>query len=406
MNEHCIRPRAIGWLLAAGAILLLSVWRGPAQQRSKAASPRSGSEADRVACEKQLNIIFGAIQEYRKQHGDDPPDKLSDLLPEFIHDPNVLVCPFVRTRGGLRVWTKSFADLAQDPFTSYSYEFPPLFMNYRQWRGLPKKTIREFKNKQVEAFGPVVPIVRCHDHTIFPNLRVDGKIYETPVLHWERSFTTNESLLTVATLFATSAPAPSRAEFPPRPPDTSPKLIDLTAFYNATLTNSWQGFPENNLAELPAGVGKFDGVQFDVRGVIQVRGTEIAAEFPRTVAGIVLGQKCRRIHFLHAVSFRTGSGSGLYEIYYANGQMTNAPIRSGRQVADWWVAPDRQPALSEGKVAWRGENPASKEYGMTICLYHSIWENPFPDLELATLTLDSGEAEELDGLFCVAITLE
>src|SRR5262249_20073735 len=154
---------------------------------------------------------------------------------------------------------------------------------------------------QVEAAGPKVPIVRCHDHRQFLNVGVDGKIYETREVYWERSVSTNESLLTVATLFGGPARVPSPAEFPSRAPGVSPRLIDLTAFYNATLTDSWQGFQGNNLAELPAGVQELDGVSFDIRGVIQVRGTEIAAEFPRAVTNITLKQKCRRVHFLHAV---------------------------------------------------------------------------------------------------------
>jgi hypothetical protein len=66
----------------------------------------------------------------------------------------------------------------------------------------------------------------------------------------------------------------------------------------------------------------------------------------------------------------------------------------------------KQPSLSEARIAWRGENEATKAYGMAVCLYHSVWENPLPDVELATLTLDSGDVDELDGPFCVAITLE
>ncbi|HXJ76473.1 MAG TPA: hypothetical protein VNM37_26685, partial [Candidatus Dormibacteraeota bacterium] len=383
------------------------VWRAPAQGL-KPVPRRSSDPADRVACERQLNIIFGAIQEYRQQHGNELPDKLSVLVPEFIHDPNLLVCPFVRTRGGLRVWKKSFADLAHDPFTSYSYEFPPLLMDHQQWRGLPKKTIRDFKERQAEVFGPVVPLVRCHDHTVFPNLRVDGRIYETPGLYWERSFTTNEGLLTVARVFASPARVPARTEFPPRAPGANPNLVDLTAYYNATLTDSWQGFPGNNLAELTPGIHELDGVQFDVRGVIQVRGTEIAADFPQSVAGIRLGQKCRQVHFLHAVSFSTRTASsGVYEIHYADGQVRTIPIHYGRQLADWWVDPQKkQPSLREPRIAWRGENEATKAYGMSLCLYHSVWENLLPDVELATLTLDSGDEHELDGPFCVAITLE
>src|SRR5262245_26473072 len=81
--------------------------------------------ADKEACQVQLNLIFEAIQEYRRQHDNALPGKLSELTPEFIRDPRILICPFLHKTGGLRAWRREIRELAFDPGTSYSYEFTP-----------------------------------------------------------------------------------------------------------------------------------------------------------------------------------------------------------------------------------------------------------------------------------------
>src|SRR5262245_19634368 len=80
--------------------------------------------ADEQGCEANLNFIFGAIREYRKQHQDKLPDRLSDLTPQYIHEPRMLICPYVQRTGGLRQWRRRIRELDFDPRTSYSYEFP------------------------------------------------------------------------------------------------------------------------------------------------------------------------------------------------------------------------------------------------------------------------------------------
>jgi hypothetical protein len=83
------------------------------------------------------------------------------------------------------------------------------------------------------------------------------------------------SLLAVL-LSAGYSPAsePEPLKIPPRDPKARPELIDLSAHYNAALTDSWHpasnmaGETGNDLAELPGGVQKLDGIEFDLRGLI------------------------------------------------------------------------------------------------------------------------------------------
>ena len=158
-------------LLTLAVCLFLPVGH-PSAQEAKVQTGYSTNTADQAECKLQLNIIYGAIQQYREKHAGQLPDKLSDLTPGLIRNPDLLICPYVQKRGGLRTWKKRFRDLASDPHTSYSYEMPPEPMDYFQWRGVPKKTWRDYKDRQKEELGPVVPIVRCLDHRPCLNLAV------------------------------------------------------------------------------------------------------------------------------------------------------------------------------------------------------------------------------------------
>src|SRR5262249_12628717 len=153
---------------AATLLLLLSLSQSAAAAETPASAANISQDlADKAACQANLNFIFEAIQEYRKQHHDTLPDRLSDLAEGFIHDPRILICPFVQKTGGLRSWRKEIRELDFDPLTSYGYEFPRKEIGDDLWRGLPKHTWRDFKERQVQKLGQlgsVVPIVRCHVH--------------------------------------------------------------------------------------------------------------------------------------------------------------------------------------------------------------------------------------------------
>src|SRR6266404_4456896 len=63
--------------------------------------------ADEEACHRQLNFIYGALQEYQRRNHS-LPHWLSDLVPDYIHDPNALVCPFVLGTGNLKKWRQKY----------------------------------------------------------------------------------------------------------------------------------------------------------------------------------------------------------------------------------------------------------------------------------------------------------
>src|SRR5262249_2772679 len=69
-----------------------------------------------------------------------------------------------------------------------------------------------------------------------------------------------------------------QGRIPPRSGTETEKLIDLSEFYNETLTEeinygSWQDV--NTISDLPRGNQILAGTQFDIRGLISIRGRQL-----------------------------------------------------------------------------------------------------------------------------------
>jgi hypothetical protein len=145
----------------------------------------SSDRSDAAACTKNLEKINVAIEAYRKENPD-VPNWLSDLVPKYLADTNVLICP-VTKRTGLQ---SAFGVLDPRLRSSYLYEFTPTDLPEvvkGAWPG-PKMTMRGWKRQQMKLAGPDVPLVRCLLHEPALNLSVGGKVYESPVF-WELNFT-------------------------------------------------------------------------------------------------------------------------------------------------------------------------------------------------------------------------
>ncbi len=138
-----------------------------------------------AACKKHLEAINAAIQAYKKDHGD-IPNWLNELVPKYLSDTNVLICPV-----GARTGQQSpFGVLDPKVHTSYLYEFTPTAIPkvvHDAFDG-PDMTMREWKQQQMKVVNSEVPLVRCLLHEPALNLSVGGKVYESPV-YWEMNFT-------------------------------------------------------------------------------------------------------------------------------------------------------------------------------------------------------------------------
>jgi hypothetical protein len=198
-------------------------------------------------------------------------------------------------------------------------------------------------------------------------------------------------------------------KIPPRDSRTPSRLIDLGAWFNAPLTESWQGDANigNDLRELPRGVHEFAGVPFDARGVVQLENPRWPGRFPTNVSGIKIGRRCRRLHFLHSTSWTAPDGAEIarFVIHFSDGQKAELPVRYGEQVRDWWEWP-KEPELkaTNSVVAWRGTSPlAAANNVVSVRLFKTAWDNPDPDVMIESIDFVSALAT---APFLLAITAE
>ena len=208
---------------------------------------------------------------------------------------------------------------------------------------------------------------------------------------------------------------PDLSKIPARDPKADARLVDLTGKYNALLTEQWhpdaQGLPPgaNHLGSLPRGIQKLGGIDFDIRGVIQLAGTQAeaaGAAFPEAQTGIKLGRKCKRLHFLQAAGWQAEDGKviGRYVLHYAGGEKASFDVVYGADTLDWWKGTAEAKPPQSATVAWTGSNPATEALGSSLRLFKRTYDNPKPDLTIQTLDFVSTRAESAP--FLVALTLE
>jgi hypothetical protein len=391
-------------------IVLISAWGLSANWRACAAGTDL-AVSEKEVCTKNLKVIYDGIEAYRKDHKD-LPNWLSDLVPDYLPDQNVLVCPVCRRTGVAEKPPLSDPHIA----SSYLFEFCPAQLG-NSAPANPKATRREWKERQMAVVGSIVPIVRCRHHKSPLNLAFDGRIYESPPA-WEAMLTNavDPQSLTPARMFAAATAIGSvtaSKSYPERDPNTAPQLIDLTRFFNARLTDTWHGGPNatgNDLGSLPIGIQKLEGVDYDLRGVIQLASKAPSANrFPTNISGIKVGQKVQKLHFLHSGAFGKpaddGKEIGVYILHFAGNQTRlEVPIVYGQDVRDWHYWPKEPEPPATLHVVWKGENKTSKAANSYVRLFESTWTNIIPNVELETIDFVSKVSQPAP--FLLAITVE
>ena len=182
----------------------------PASNASPQTAPdlKASNQAveEKKGCSKNLRTIYNALQAFQADHRD-LPNWLSDLVPQYLDDANVLICPVCRRTG------QTEAPPLADPKlpSSYLFEFCPVPLGSLATNA-PNRTRREWKRRQMGLVGSQVPVVRCRHHRPVLNLAFDGKIYESPP-SWETLFTNRVSAadLTAVRLFADQRPPTAKA---------------------------------------------------------------------------------------------------------------------------------------------------------------------------------------------------
>ena len=208
-------------------------------------------------------------------------------------------------------------------------------------------------------------------------------------------------------------PSPSeiQAMVPKRAAQCPGNLVNLSSFFNAPLTNTWgsHAFKYNDLSSLTPGMRTLRGVLFDVRGIVQLScaNTNLIYDYPEGIQGIHVGRSCQALHFLQATLWWEEGGTrvGIYTIHFADGRQEHVPLVYGENLNNWFYDPTETLILgSETRMAWQGENGASKSRGKEILLYDFRWQNPHPESEIESIDFESSLA--MAGPFLLAITAE
>ncbi|MCI0746875.1 MAG: hypothetical protein L0Y58_15845, partial [Verrucomicrobia subdivision 3 bacterium] len=188
-----------------------------------------------------------------------------------------------------------------------------------------------------------------------------------------------------------------------RQPDTPPHLIDLSLYYNRGLDRLG---PFRDYSGIPTGRVTLEGIEFDLRGPIQLKGGGGLQSIllPESMPGIVIQQKCRRLHFLH-VAASAGAVDGLtigrYRMRYVDSQEVTMPIIYGRHLRTMGTEWDPKTELASGtRVGWTGTTPDNHP----IRLFITAWENPRPEIAVESLDFVSSVSGVIPHLF--AITAE
>jgi WD40 repeat protein len=199
---------------------------------------------------------------------------------------------------------------------------------------------------------------------------------------------------------------------PPRPAAASPALLDLSNYYNASLADGWippfeLGATSDYNLPMPLGTNRWAGVDFDVRGAIQLTSSTLTSRhgnFPRLISGIPVGRRARIVNFLHGADWkvRPGTAIGGYFVRYVTGEEEVVRIVYGRDVLDWWAEPEA--GTNAPVVAWTGSNPASRRQNAAVHVYRLSWENPRWDIPIQSITFVSSRTAS--GPFLLAISVE
>jgi len=172
------------------------------------------------------------------------------------------------------------------------------------------------------------------------------------------------------------------------------QTIDLRAFTNFSVF-------ENAKAEwlLPKGRQVFDGVPFQVDGVVQLGRryprSETSGPPIKSVAGIPVGRAFERLHLLTALDGGAPESNAVtrIRIEYQGGSNAVLELKFGDQVRRWDAAlhkterPVRD--TSHAAVAWIGQPAELASSDRYVRLYHVALENPQPAAVVKSLAVEA-----------------
>jgi WD40 repeat protein/tRNA A-37 threonylcarbamoyl transferase component Bud32 len=195
---------------------------------------------------------------------------------------------------------------------------------------------------------------------------------------------------------------------PPRSAQASSSQLDLGPQYNVALNEIWQPISsltrvDFNLASLPAGLQTVEGISFDIRGIVRLRGAAPDSELYPDRVSIRVERAFTRLHVLHGTTENEAEGREIssLELHYAGGGVAGIPIRYGEHAR--FVAGSPVTDCSSARLVWGAELSAIPPTDRPR-IYQATFLNPKPELEVTRIVYISKVTR--CGPFLLALTLD
>jgi hypothetical protein len=202
----------------------------------------------------------------------------------------------------------------------------------------------------------------------------------------------------------------------PRLDESLFQCVDLRPYANVGFTDDiaddkqggWTDQGNNDLRWLPTGRQMFGSIPFDVINPARNDGKDAVLLYstkreglPKQIGPIAVDRTVNSVIFFHTAAWANKEGvtAAHYRVQYGDGQVTQIPVVTSRQIDDWWSL--RQPADSAACLAMQVKSDNSGR-GL-VGLYAYRWTNPRPGQSIKSIRLVSGEGEPTVGV--LAITL-
>ncbi|MEX2409796.1 MAG: hypothetical protein WD607_00250 [Candidatus Paceibacterota bacterium] len=172
------------------------------------------------------------------------------------------------------------------------------------------------------------------------------------------------------------------------------KYVNLEDYYNFSIHEEIHQKP-GNIVPIPSGISDFNGVVFDVRGIVQLA-SKVSYEkshihYPAAIEGISVGAYAKELCFLHSLAWDSPKGTEVAQIvvHYANNEIRTIMLKSKEEVEDWWFHLQNSVFPVKAELAWEGTNERVNDLDFVIKLYKYTWKNPLPDVEIKSIDLVS-----------------
>jgi hypothetical protein len=168
----------------------------------------------------------------------------------------------------------------------------------------------------------------------------------------------------------------------------------------------WFAQVDLSLAALPSGLQTFEGVQFDVRGLIQLRRGAVDCElFPERV-NIPVKRTFTQLHALHGTRWPDEDGTNIAALvlHYTDGTEATLPIVFGEHLRHEKSRNETKSDCPGAQVAWLGPAPENLWDIIQFRIYKATFRNPRPALPVDRIEYVSKVTRSAP--FLVALTVE